>query len=123
KLRVLAGPAGPAALSRPGVRRMSDSPAAVANPLRQNLPRSLATEPCAIVLFGVTGDLTHRKLAPALFQLALRGDLPPEYAVVGFGRRDWSDDQFRDTWKESLAKEAGRAFAEVWPEFARHLVF
>ncbi|HEX8199554.1 MAG TPA: glucose-6-phosphate dehydrogenase [Isosphaeraceae bacterium] len=102
---------------------MSDSPAAVANPLRPNLPRSLVIDPCAIVLFGVTGDLTHRKLAPALFQLALRGDLPAEFAVVGFGRRDWSDDQFRQTWKETLAEEGGPSFAEVWPEFARHLAF
>ncbi|MGH2031952.1 hypothetical protein, partial [Acinetobacter baumannii] len=57
------------------------------------------------------------------YQLASRGDLPPEYVVVGFGRRDWSDDQFRDSWKESLAKEGGPSFGEAWPEFARHLAF
>ncbi|CAN5827064.1 glucose-6-phosphate dehydrogenase [soil metagenome] len=95
-----------------------------ANPLRQNLPRSLAIEPCAIVLFGSTGDLTHRKLAPALFQLARRGDLPPNYAVLGFGRRDWSDDQFRESLRATLAKtEAGPTFEEVWEQFSPHLAF
>ncbi len=99
----------------------TDGPAA--NPLRQALPRSLAIDPCAIVLFGVTGDLAHRKLLPALYELSRRGDLPNEYAIVGFGRRDWSDDQFRDEVHTTLADEAGDGFEEGWPEFAKHLAF
>ena len=50
------------------------------NPLRQALPRTQVPEPCAIVLFGATGDLAHRKLVPALFQLAQGGNLPSECA-------------------------------------------
>jgi glucose-6-phosphate 1-dehydrogenase len=94
------------------------------NPLREHLPRSTAVEPCAIVLFGSTGDLTHRKLAPALFELAGAGDLPSDFAVVGFGRRPWGDDQYRESLRETLAKKAeGPAFEEAWGRFAPHVVF
>jgi len=59
------------------------------NPLRQAQSRARAPEPCAVVLFGATGDLAHRKLVPALYRLARGGNLPTEYATVGFARRDW----------------------------------
>ena len=50
------------------------------NPLREALPRTRVSDPCAVVLFGATGDLAHRKLVPALFQLARGGNLPSECA-------------------------------------------
>ncbi len=93
------------------------------NPLREALPRSRAPEPCAVVLFGATGDLTHRKLMPALYKLAVGGNLPSEYAIVGFARRDWSDDDLRAEFEKTLSKEGGEPFKEVWPEFASHIVF
>ena len=93
------------------------------NPLRAYLPRTRAPEPCTIVLFGATGDLAHRKLAPALYRLAVQGQLPAEYAIVGFARRDWSDDQFREEIRKTLEKEAGPEFASTWPAFAPHLAF
>jgi glucose-6-phosphate 1-dehydrogenase len=93
------------------------------NPLRPFLPRTRVPEPCAIVLFGATGDLAHRKLAPALYRLAVQGQLPSEYAVVGFARREWSDNEFRDEIKKTLQKEGGAEFAAVWPGFAAHLGF
>ncbi len=93
------------------------------NPLRQFLPRTRVPDPCAVVLFGATGDLTHRKLAPALYRLALEGQLPSEYAIVGFARRDWSDDTFRDELKKTLAKEGGPDFEKAWPQFAAHIAF
>jgi glucose-6-phosphate 1-dehydrogenase len=93
------------------------------NPLRTNLPRAQAPEPCAIVLFGATGDLNQRKLTPALYRLALDGHLPPEYAIVGFGRREWSDHQFREETARFLTPAAGPDFAEFWPQFAAHLFF
>ena len=65
------------------------------NPLREALPRTRVSDPCAVVLFGATGDLAHRKLVPALFQLARGGNLPSECAIVGFARRDWTDDDLR----------------------------
>ena len=49
-----------------------------------------------MIICGATGDLTERKLAPALYNCFLDGFLPPEFTGVGFARRDWTDDQFRD---------------------------
>jgi glucose-6-phosphate 1-dehydrogenase len=93
------------------------------NPLRQALPRTRVPQPCAVVLFGATGDLAHRKLVPALFQLARGGNLPSECAIVGFARRDWTDDQFRAESEKSQAKNGGADFGAVWPQFASRLFF
>ncbi len=105
---------------------MTDPQAAApaeSNPLRGNLPRGQAIDPCAIILFGATGDLVHRKLAPALFHLSVAGALPSRYSVVGVARRDWTDETFRDEVKPSLAKHGGADFDRTWPEFAGHLFF
>src|SRR3984957_1473170 len=98
---------------------MSDlSVIAEANPLRQALPRARVPEPCAVVLFGATGDLTHRKLVPALYHLARGGNMPADCAIVGFARRDWTDDQFRSELEKSLSKGVDADFAQSWPQFA-----
>ena len=47
-------------------------------------------------MFGVTGDLARKKLLPAIYDLANRGLLPPGFSLVGFARRDWSDQDFVD---------------------------
>ena len=96
---------------------------AEANPLRQSLRRTRVPEPCAVVLFGATGDLAHRKLMPALYHLSRGGHLPGEFAVVGFARRDWSDDDLRAEFEKSMSKSLGSDFAEFWPQFASHVVF
>ncbi len=93
------------------------------NPLREALPRTRVPDPCAVVLFGATGDLTHRKLVPALYHLARGGNMPGEYAVVGFARRDWSDEQFRTELQTSLKKAGEADFDKLWPEFANHIGF
>jgi glucose-6-phosphate 1-dehydrogenase len=98
-------------------------PIAEPNPLRSHLPRNRALDPCAIVLFGATGDLTHRKLLPALFRLERDGNMPTDYVILGQGRRDWDDDAFRDEVKAPLAQEVGPDFDRVWPQFAGHLAF
>jgi glucose-6-phosphate 1-dehydrogenase len=94
-----------------------------ANPLREALPRARVPDPCSIVLFGATGDLTHRKLVPALYHLAQGGHLTSEFAAVGFARRDWSDDQFRDELKKSLAKPGDPNFEASWNEFAPRISY
>jgi glucose-6-phosphate 1-dehydrogenase len=99
------------------------SAAAEANPLREGLPRTRVPQPCAIVLFGATGDLAHRKLVPALFQLARGGNLPSECAIVGFARREWTDADLRAEYEKTLGKTGGSDFPQVWPQFANHLVF
>jgi glucose-6-phosphate 1-dehydrogenase len=62
-------------------------------------------EPCTFVIFGATGNLAKRKLLPALYHLEAAGKLPDGAKVVGFGRREWSDDQWRDAVAELLAPQ------------------
>ena len=70
--------------------------AAQRNPLREGLRHERMAEPCTMIICGATGDLTERKLAPALYNTFLGGNLPPEFTGVGFARREWTDAQFRD---------------------------
>ena len=76
------------------------------------LARGTAPDPrcraVRIVLFGATGDLAHRKLVPALFQLARAGNLPSECAIVGFARRDWTDDDLRAEYEKIAEQERRR---------------
>src|SRR6476661_7377414 len=68
------------------MNRSADQPEP--NPLREGLSARPVPQPCSIVIFGATGDLTHRKLVPALYNLAADGELPPGVVIVGFARRD-----------------------------------
>ncbi|MDY0060004.1 MAG: glucose-6-phosphate dehydrogenase [Myxococcota bacterium] len=70
------------------------------------LPAYRRTEPFSLVIFGVTGDLAARKLLPALYALHRLGSLPDRYVIVGFGRREWSDEAFRDEVTASLRRFA-----------------
>ena len=58
--------------------------------------------PCAVVIFGVTGDLARKKLMPAIYDLANRGLLPANFALVGFARRDWADEDFAKLVNEAV---------------------
>ncbi len=60
----------------------------------------------AFVVFGVTGDLTRRKLIPALYELKLAGKLPEDFHIIGFARRDWTDEFLRDTLREGVQEFA-----------------
>lgn len=62
--------------------------------------------PCILVIFGATGDLTARKLIPAIYQLSKGGMLPANFACVGFARRPKSHDDFRKEMREALGKFA-----------------
>ena len=62
--------------------------------------------PCAMVIFGATGDLTKRKLIPALYNLLANGLLPEEFAVVGVGRSPLPDEEFRDRMEQDLQEFA-----------------
>src|SRR5579884_484693 len=65
------------------------------NLLRQGLRRDRTAGPCAMVIFGASGDLTSRKLVPALYNLALQRLLPAEFAVIGVGRHPYTDETLR----------------------------
>jgi glucose-6-phosphate 1-dehydrogenase len=79
----------------------------VENPLLEGLRLQRTPEPCALVIFGASGDLTRRKLFPALYSLALRRLLPEKFGVVGVSRTEESDDEFRDRMKHAV-QEFGR---------------
>ena len=68
----------------------------ITNPLRDPRDRRLprVPEPCALVVFGITGDLARKKLLPAIYDLANRGLLPADFVLLGFARRDWEDGDF-----------------------------
>ncbi len=80
------------------------------NPLRDPADRRLprVPEPCALVVFGVTGDLARKKLIPAVYDLANRGLLPPGFVLLGFARRDWDHGEFAE-----LAQKAARDHART----------
>src|SRR3954453_23367139 len=94
------------------------------NPLREGLATRTVPQPCSVVIFGATGDLTMRKLIPALYNLAADGELPPAVAVIGFARRPKTDDQFRKEQGESTRKFSRQAVRdEIWNGFAQGLYY
>lgn len=75
-----------------------------------------------MVIFGATGDLTHRKLIPALYNLAAGGDLPPHFKVVGFARREKTDEGFRTELEESNKKNSRQGHdATLWASFGQNI--
>src|SRR5437868_4473709 len=94
------------------------------NPLREGLSTRAVPQPCAIVIFGATGDLTHRKLIPALYNLAAEGELPPAVAIIGFARRPKSDDDFRKEMEEAVREFSRQAVRdEIWKTFSQSLSY
>jgi glucose-6-phosphate 1-dehydrogenase len=90
------------------------------NPLREGLRIKPSLEPCVMVIFGATGDLTHRKLLPALYNLALEQPLPAGFSVVGFARRPYSDEEFRQQALDSINAYSRQkpVNLQVWESFA-----
>jgi glucose-6-phosphate 1-dehydrogenase len=77
------------------------------NPLLEGLGPRRTPSPCALAVFGASGDLTRRKIFPALYSLACRRLLPEQFAIVGVARRDWTDDEFRERMEHAV-REFGR---------------
>ncbi len=96
------------------------------NPLRDPLDRRLPriAPPCGLVLFGVTGDLSRKKVMPAIYDLANRGLLPPGFSLTGFARRDWADQDFAQVVHDSVEEHARTPFREeVWDQLAEGFRF
>ncbi len=98
---------------------------ATANPFQDPIRFQRRVRPCALVIFGANGDLTKRKLIPALYRLAYERRLPPGFAVVGNSRTAMSDDDYR-----AKMREATREFVEetpweesIWSDFASGLFY
>src|SRR5215212_9655795 len=94
------------------------------NPLREGLATRVVPQACTVVIFGATGDLTMRKLIPALYNLAADGELPPSVAIVGFARRPKTDEEFRKEQEESTKKFSRQEVRdEIWDGFANALFY
>ena len=96
------------------------------NPLRDSRDRRLTriAGPSALVFFGVTGDLARKKLLPAVYDLMNRGLLPPSFGLVGYGRREWDNDDFRNYVRKSVEENARTPFREdVWNQFQKGMRF
>ena len=96
------------------------------NPLRDprdlRLPRIAG--PCSMVLFGVTGDLARKKVMPAIYDLANRGLLPPGFALVGFARRDWAEEDFAKVVHDAVREHSRTEFREdVWTQLCQGFRF
>ncbi len=91
------------------------------NPLRAGIRLERAADPCAVVIFGASGDLTKRKLLPALYRLVQERLLPAEFAIVGLARTEMSTEEFRARMKEAVQEfsEAKQVDEEVWNSFAQ----
>jgi glucose-6-phosphate 1-dehydrogenase len=97
--------------------------AVMENPLRAGIRLERTAEPCVIVIFGASGDLTKRKLVPALYRLVQERLLPAEFAIVGLARTEMTSEEFRARMKEAVVEfsEAGSVDEEVWNSFAQGL--
>lgn len=93
------------------------------NPFQDSLRFERRVPPCAVVIFGANGDLTKRKLVPALYRLAFERRLPSAFAVVGNSRTEMSGEQFRSKMKEAVQQflEDSPFEEELWSAFSRNL--
>src|SRR5437763_10020605 len=90
------------------------------NPLRQGIRLEKTAEPCVVVIFGASGDLTKRKLVPPLYRLVQQRLLPAEFGIIGVARSALTHDAFRRKMKDSIVQfsEAKGVDDTVWQSFA-----
>lgn len=94
------------------------------NPLRIGLQQDRIPEPQILVIYGASGDLTQRKLVPALYQMRLERKLPAELTIVGVARRDWTHDYFREQMRIGVEEFGGGLQSEeLWNDFAKGLFY
>ena len=85
--------------------------------------RSPIVDPCTVVLFGASGDLTQRMVMPAIFRLMRRRLLSPASRIIGFARSPLSDQEFRDRMRAAVLRDAAADDEALWPLFARQLSY
>lgn len=94
-------------------------------PLRVGMSTQKTPDPNILVIFGATGDLTHRKLLPALFDLYCDGKLPKAFSVVGFARREKTNEQFRTEIREAVNEFSRNkpGDSDRWDDFSQGLFY
>lgn len=95
------------------------------NPLREGLRLQRIPPPCVMVIFGASGDLTRRKLVPALYSLYVQNFLPPGFTVVGIGRTQLTDEEFRQSMREAVQEFYPEEIksSRDWENFASALFY
>jgi glucose-6-phosphate 1-dehydrogenase len=94
------------------------------NPLRRGLADQRTPQPCIMVIFGVTGDLTARKLMPAIYDLNNEQPLPEGFTIVGVSHRDWNDETMRNEMRKAVEEHArSKVTSETWDTFAANLFY
>jgi len=105
--------------------RRRNRPDADVNPLRRGLRLERVPDPCSFVLFGATGDLAHRKVIPAIYQLWRTNLLPPEFSLVAVARRPYTNEAFAAEVRASV--EANSRVQPIdedaWSELARRITY
>ncbi len=94
----------------------------ITNPLRIGLRQERVIPPQCLIIFGASGDLAHRKLIPALFELFKQRRLPSEFAILGCARRAWSDEDFRSKMTDALGN-VSKESPEAWEKFCSGLFY
>jgi glucose-6-phosphate 1-dehydrogenase len=102
-----------------------NTPTQFTNPLEDPLTINKAAAPCVMVIFGATGDLTGRKLFPALYNLAREGQLPAHFACVGFARRPKTNETFRQEMFDAVNKYSRVKPVEpnLWNSFSEQIFY
>src|SRR4051812_31844 len=92
----------------------------IPNPLRAGLRAETTPDPCAVVIFGASGDLAHRKLVPALYNLAVGAHLPASFGIVGVSKSEFAHDEFARNMREAVGRfsRTKPVDDEVWQDFA-----
>lgn len=104
---------------------LATQPAIFTNPLADSSRQYKTAEPCVMVIFGATGDLTARRLFPALYNLAREGLLPSHFAVVGFARKEKSHAEFRQEMLDAVNKHSRVKPVDpaIWHAFSEQIFY
>src|SRR5438067_262862 len=95
------------------------------NPLRHGRRMNRSPEPCAMVIFGGSGDLTRRKLVPALYNLSRKRMIPGGFTILGISRSPMKDEEYRSRLREWVdkAEEAAPSDPETWEPFSQGIYY
>lgn len=97
---------------------MADTPR---HPFLHGLSKHRGAPPTVVVIFGASGDLTARKLIPAVYNLGVDGLLPADFYLVGYGRKPIPDEEFRRLAADAIKEFSRRELdGEVWARVAAH---
>ncbi len=95
------------------------------NPITARATERKAPEPCSIIIFGASGDLTARKLIPAFYHLCKEKQMPPAFRIIGFARREKTDESWRQELRAALDQfsRTKPVDEKVWKEFSQNLFY